>query len=81
MSLLAATADQSFTELRETLQMTDGNLMAHLRTLQEAGYVAVTKRFEDRKPLSTYSLTQRGGKAFAGYIEILGEIVKEAKPS
>ncbi len=81
MSLLAATAEQSFTELRGTLRMTDCNLMAHLRTLQEAGYVAVTKRFEDRKPLSTYSLTQRGGKAFVGYIEILGEIVKEAKPS
>ena len=42
MSLLAANPELSFTELRDTLTMTDGNLSMHIRTLQEAGYVAVT---------------------------------------
>ena len=46
MSLLAASPQLSFTELRDTLGMTDGNITAHARTLQEAGYIAVTKAFQ-----------------------------------
>ena len=49
MSVLAATGEESFSSLRDMLKMTDGNLMAHLRTLQEAGYVAVTKVFEETR--------------------------------
>jgi DNA-binding MarR family transcriptional regulator len=79
MSLLAASPELSFTEIRETLSMTDGNLSVHLRTLQEAGYVAVTKTFRDRKPLTTCSLTQTGKKAFASYINLLEQIVQQAK--
>ena len=81
MSMLAASPDQSFTELRDALKMTDGNVMAHLRTLQEAGYVAVTKTFEEKKPLSTYALTSKGRKAFEAYIEVLSEIIKQTRPS
>ncbi len=79
MSLLAANADLSFTEIRETLGMTDGNLSVHLRTLQEAGYIAVTKRFQDRKPLTTCSLTVGGRKAFSNYIDLLEEIVRQTR--
>ena len=53
MSMLAATPDLSFTELRDSLGMTDGNLTSHVRTLQEAGYLAVAKSFQDRRPLTT----------------------------
>jgi DNA-binding MarR family transcriptional regulator len=79
MSLLAASAELSFTEMRDALDMTDGNLSVHLRTLQEAGYVAVTKRFQDRRPLTTCSLTEEGRKAFATYIDLLEQIVQQNK--
>ena len=46
MSMLAATAELAFTEMRDALGMTDGNLTTHIRTLQEAGYVSVTKSFQ-----------------------------------
>ena len=57
VSLLAASPELSFTELRDTLKMTDDNLSVHLKTLQEAGYVAVTKLYQNRRPLTTCSLT------------------------
>lgn len=79
MSLLAASPELSFTELRDTLNMTDGNLSVHLRTLQETGYVAVTKSFQERKPLTTCSLTVAGREAFAKYIDVLAEIVNQHK--
>ena len=80
MSALAATPQLSFTELRDTLKMTDGNVTAHLRTLHEAGYVAVTKAFQENRPLTTYSLTLEGRKAFKAYIDLLAQIVEQAKP-
>ena len=79
MSLLAANRELSFTEMRETLGMTDGNLSVHLRTLQESGYIAVTKSFQNRKPLTTCSLTNSGRKAFAEYIDLLEQIIRETK--
>ena len=77
MALLAASPELSFTELRDTLNMTDGNLSVHLRTLQEAGYVAITKSFQERKPLTTCSLTTEGRAAFAHYINLLEQIVQQ----
>ena len=80
MSLLAASPQLSFTEMRDTLSMTDGNLTAHMRTLQETGYVSVTKEFQGGRPLTTYSLTAQGRKAFATYINLLEQIVQQTKP-
>jgi DNA-binding MarR family transcriptional regulator len=80
MSLLAASPESSFTELRDTLNMTDGNLTSHMRTLQEAGYVAVSKSYEKNRPLTTCSLTAAGRKAFAQYINLLEQIVSQTKP-
>jgi len=79
MSLLAASPQLSFTEMRDTLNMTDGNITAHIRTLQEAGYVSVTKTFQGGRPLTTYALTQEGRKAFTGYIDLLEKIVQQTK--
>ena len=79
MSLLAATPQLSFTEIRATLNMTDGNLTAHARTLHEAGYISVTKAFQEGRPLTTYSLTREGRKAFAGYINLLEQIVEQTR--
>ena len=79
MSLLAANPELSFTEMKQALGMTDGNLSVHLRTLQEAGYIGVTKTFQDRKPLTTCALTASGRKAFANYIDLLEEIVRQSR--
>ena len=64
----------------------DGDLKAFIdrrrewqRKLHEAGYVAVTKAFQEGRPLTTYSLTREGRKAFAGYIDLLEQIVQQTK--
>ena len=80
MSMLAASPELSFTELREALAMTDGNLNTHIRTLQEAGYVSITKSFQNRRPLTTCALTAAGKKAFTNYINLLEQIVEQTKP-
>ena len=79
MSMLAASPELSFTELRDTLDMTDGNLTSHMRTLQEAGYVSVSKSYANNRPLTTCSLTATGNKAFAGYIDLLEQILQQTK--
>ena len=80
MSALAATPEMSFTELRDTLGMTDGNLTTHIRTLQEQGYVSVAKSYQNRRPLTTCSLTNTGREAFSSYIDLLEKIVRQNKP-
>lgn len=77
MSLLAASPEVAFTDLREALSMTDGNLTTHIRTLQEAGYLSVAKSFQNNRPLTTCSLTAAGKKAFADYINLLEQIVQQ----
>lgn len=79
MSLLAASPELSFTELRDELKMTDGNLTTHIRTLQEAGYVSVTKSFQKNRPLTTCSLTPEGRRTFREYINLLEQIVQQAR--
>ena len=80
MSMLAASAELSVTELRDALEMTDGNLTTHMRTLQEAGYVSIAKTYRNRRPLTTVSLTPAGRRAFADYVALLERIVRQAKP-
>ena len=80
MSLLAASPELSFTEIRDTLGMTDGNLTTHIRTLQEAGYVSVAKSYRKNRPLTTCTLTAQGRKAFAAYINLLEAIVQQTRP-
>ena len=80
MSMLAASPELSFTELRNALSMTDGNLTTHIRTLQEEGFVAVSKSYAKNRPLTTCSLTPGGRKAFASYIDLLEQIVRQNKP-
>lgn len=80
MSMLAASPELSFTDLREMLQMTDGNLTTHIRTLQEAGYVSVAKSFRNNRRLTTVAMTGAGRTAFSGYLALLERIVRDAKP-
>ncbi len=79
LSLLAASAELSFTELRDTLKMTDGNLTTHIRTLQEAGYISVAKSYQNNRPLTTCAMTGAGRKAFAEYINQLEKFIRQTK--
>ncbi|MCW5558850.1 MAG: transcriptional regulator, partial [Verrucomicrobiae bacterium] len=69
-----------YTELRDTLRMTDGNATAHLRTLLEAGYIAVTKSLEGGRAATSYALTATGRRAFAAYVGLLEQIVAQNRP-
>jgi DNA-binding MarR family transcriptional regulator len=80
MSALAASPELAFTELRDLLEMTDGNLTTHIRTLQQEGYISVAKSYQNNRPLTTCSLTPAGRKAFAGYVNLLEQIVRRNKP-
>jgi DNA-binding MarR family transcriptional regulator len=79
MSMLAASPELSFTELRDALAMTDGNLTTHIRTLQEAGYVSIAKSYQNNRSLTTCSLTVAGRKSFAEYVNLLEQIVQQTK--
>ena len=80
MSMLAASPELSFTELRDALSMTDGNLTTHIKALQQEGYVSVAKSYQNNRPLTTCSLTTTGRRAFADYIGLLEQIVRQNKP-
>jgi DNA-binding MarR family transcriptional regulator len=80
MSMLAASPELSFTELRDALEMTDGNLTTHIKALQQEGYISVAKSFQNNRPLTTCSLTSAGRKAFTEYIGLLEKIVRQNKP-
>jgi DNA-binding MarR family transcriptional regulator len=78
-SVLAAIERLTFTELRDQLGMTDGNLSVHLQKLEEKGYVAITKTFVGRRPQTTCRLTAAGRKAFGRYLGLLEEIVHQGR--
>lgn len=68
----------SFSRLKELLDETDGSLGAHLRRLEDAGYLAVRKEFQDRRPVSWYRLTPKGRRALRSHLEGLGQLIKQA---
>ena len=77
-SLMALTEDAEieFTTLRDLLGLTDGNLGAHLRKLEDAGYVKVNKTFVGRKPRTFLSLTPQGRAAFLEHRKALEAILE-----
>jgi DNA-binding MarR family transcriptional regulator len=77
LSALAVHESISFTELRDLLQTTDGNLSVQARRLESAGYVICDKKFEDRKPKSTYRLTGTGLTALQEYLEKLANLLPD----
>jgi DNA-binding MarR family transcriptional regulator len=64
-----------FTYLRDLLDLTDGNLGAHLRKLEESGYVKLSKTFVARKPRTYATATKRGRKAFDDHVAALESIL------
>jgi len=80
VSALAAAPSLSFAELKELLGATDGNLSVHARRLEDAGYVACTKGFQDRSPRTVYRLTASGRRAFERYLGHLEALVGQSRP-
>ena len=78
MTLLASRVSWPFQELKAELNMTDGNIVTHLRILHDAGFIAVTKEILDR-PQTSYSLTAKGRTAFQEYLDVLEQIVKAGR--
>jgi DNA-binding transcriptional ArsR family regulator len=76
MAVLIAVDEAEFNFLKEKVQATDGNLSVHLKKLEEAKYIAVEKKFVDRKPQTRYSLSEEGRKAFEVYVERLEKLIR-----
>ena len=76
MAILASVDDAEFTYLRDRTGATDGNLGAHLRKLEEAGYVESEKQFVERKPVTRYRLTDTGDTAFRHYVNRLERLLE-----
>jgi DNA-binding MarR family transcriptional regulator len=68
LSALAVTPALSFADLKHTLGVTDGNLSIHARKLEDAQFIASEKTFQDRRPLTQYTLTPKGRAAFERYL-------------
>ncbi|WP_109675676.1 winged helix-turn-helix domain-containing protein [Dyadobacter jejuensis] len=77
MSVLVVNESMSFIELKELLQLTDGNLASHLRALEDISYISVQKQFMGRKPLTTYSATEIGHEAFTEHLLVLEKMIRQ----
>jgi DNA-binding MarR family transcriptional regulator len=79
MSALAMNDQLTFNELKSLFNASDGNLGAHARKLEEAGYVACSKSFEARRPKSIYRITVLGRKALLRYLEHIEAVIKATR--
>lgn len=79
VSALAVTESLSFPELRGLLRASDGNLSAHARRLEEAGYVRCTKSFDGRMPRTDFDLTDRGRRAFERYLGAMEDLIARTR--
>src|SRR3954470_5071916 len=76
MSALMVNEDVSFNDLKTLIDVTDGNLASHLKTLEDNSYIKVEKSFIGRKTNTSYSVTRSGEKAFKVHIDALEKIIK-----
>jgi DNA-binding MarR family transcriptional regulator len=75
LNALRGSESLDFARLKALVEATDGNLGAHLTTLENAGYVSVSKEFVARKPRTSVTLTRAGRKAFAQHVADLRDII------
>ena len=79
MSTLMINEEVSFNDLKQMLEVTDGNLATHLVNLEDNGYIKVYKGFIGRKTITTYSITKAGEKAFKEHIAALEAMIRGVK--
>lgn len=75
LSALAVNDELSFTGLKDLFDTSDGNLSAHARKLEDAGYIACSKGFEGRRPKTVYRLTAAGRKALNRYLDHMEAVI------
>lgn len=80
VSALAVADRLSFTDLRDLLQTTDGNLSSHARKLEDGGYVTCEKSFRERLPHTEYRLTAAGRRALGRYLDHMEALIAAARP-
>jgi DNA-binding MarR family transcriptional regulator len=76
MSALLVNEEVNFNDLKELIQVTDGNLASHLKTLEENEYIKFHKGFVGRKTNTTYSVTKAGEKAFKAHLDALEKMIR-----
>lgn len=76
MTYLIAAGETTFSDLKNELHLTDGNLNLHMRVLEKNAFVKVHKSFVERKPRTTYQVTEKGLRAFEEHINLLERIIK-----
>jgi DNA-binding MarR family transcriptional regulator len=81
LSALAVNRSLSFTELKQFVRVTDGNLSVHARKLEEAGYISCTKSFSGRLPKTEYRLTAAGRRALERYLDHMEALIRLTRES
>ncbi|HEX2271665.1 MAG TPA: transcriptional regulator [Pyrinomonadaceae bacterium] len=81
ISALAANESLTFSDLKNLMNTTDGNLSVHARKLEEAGYISCTKFFEGRLPKTEYKLTAAGRSALENYLSHMESLIKQMRNS
>ena len=76
MSALMVNASINFNDLKQLINVTDGNLASHIQALEESGYIKVQKGFIGRKTNTLYSATKSGEKAFRAHLDALEKMIK-----
>lgn len=79
MSILMVNDEINFNDLKQMLEVTDGNLATHLLTLEENGYIRVHKGFIGKKTNTTYAITKTGQKAFGDHLSALENMIRGVK--
>ncbi|MDP2871453.1 MAG: transcriptional regulator [Bacillota bacterium] len=80
MNILCSGYQADYSFLKTALSATDGNLASHLRVLESAGYVDVSKRFLGRRPNTLYAATPAGKKAYEEYSRVMAPMLERGKP-
>ena len=79
MSALIVNNEINFNELKELIEVTDGNLASHLKTLEDNDYIKIKKGFIGKKTNTTYSITKPGSKAFRMHLDALEKMILSTK--
>jgi DNA-binding transcriptional ArsR family regulator len=79
MSALAVRSEVTFNELKSLFDVSDGNLSAHARKLEDAKYLITTKSFEARRPKTVYRITQKGRDALNRYLDHVEAVIKATR--
>jgi DNA-binding HxlR family transcriptional regulator len=79
VSALAVNDSLTFNDLKRLIEVTDGNLSVHARKLEDAGYIACTKSFEQRMPKTEYRLTAEGRRSLERYLDHMEALIRATR--